>query len=183
MEVENRIAELADAGNGIHTLPDKVARVKVCSDLGTDRFTKLEKALRVVNAEAGMKLKSNLVHAVSLCKCNKVFPVRNKNLVPLPFKNLAEILRPRANNPVGVLRFGAVAGTAGEGVDLMKSELFGKEDRITDSLVVSGGNFLVGMNGIAVTAQCADLHIIFINQCNKLVELRLIVKEGFRITV
>ena len=183
MEVEDSIAELADAGNGIHTLPDKVARIEVCADFRTDRFTKLEKALRVVNAEAGMKLKSDLVDTVSLCKCDKVFPVRNKNLVPLPFKHLAEILGPRANHPVGMLRFGTVAGTAREGIDLMNSELFGKENRITDRLVVSGGNFLVGMNRIAVTAQCADLHIIFINQCNKFVELCLVVKESFGITV
>ena len=84
-------------------MPNEVARVKVCTDFGADSFTKLEKAFGVVNAEAGVKLKSDFVNSVSLCKCNKVFPIRDKNLFPLPFQNLAEIIRPRAYNPVWML--------------------------------------------------------------------------------
>ena len=34
---------------------------------------------------------------------DKVFPIGNKDLFPLPFENLAEIVRPGANDPVRVL--------------------------------------------------------------------------------
>ena len=41
-----------------------------------------------------MELKSDLVDAVLLCEGNKVFPVGDKNLVPLIVKNLKIVVRP-----------------------------------------------------------------------------------------
>ena len=108
--MEDCVAELADTCNGIHSLPDKVARVEVCTDLRTDCFAKTKKAVAVINAEAGMKLKCNLVNTVSLCKLNKVFPVGDKNFVPLPLKDFAEIVGPRASYPVGILCTFVVTG-------------------------------------------------------------------------
>ena len=65
----------------------------------------------------------------------------------------------------------------------MKSELFGKKNRIANRLIECGSLFLIGMNGIAVTAQRTDFHIILFNRCNKLVELFLIVEKCLGIAV
>lgn len=110
MEMENCIAELTDTCDGIHALPYEVARVKVCSYLRAYSLTKLEKTLGVVNAEAGVKFKSDFVNSVSLCKRNKILPIWNKDLLPLPFKNLAEIIRPRDTTQFGCFDSGQSPG-------------------------------------------------------------------------
>ncbi len=101
--MENGIAHLVDDLDGIHSLPYKVARVEVCAELGADSLTDLLKRMCVVYAEAGMKLESNLVYAVSLCEFDRLLPIRNKNLVPLPIEYFKKILGPRTGDPVGVL--------------------------------------------------------------------------------
>ena len=57
-----------------------------------------------------MKFKSNFVNAVSLCKLNKILPIRNKNFIPLPVKDFTEIVGPGAGYPVGIFCGFAVAG-------------------------------------------------------------------------
>ena len=89
-----------------------MAGVKICTDFGAYCLAKSEKALCVINAETGVKLKGNFVNAVSLCKGNKVLPIRNEYIVPLIFKYLAEIVGPGACNPVGILRAVVVTGAA-----------------------------------------------------------------------
>ena len=59
----------------------------------------------------------------------------------------------------------------------MKAELFGKKNRVANRFVKCGSLFLVGMNGVAVTAECADFHIILFDCCDKLVELVLIIEK------
>ena len=100
-----------------------MGRVKVCADLRAHSLTELEERLRVVNTEALVHFKSDLVDAVLFCECYKILPVIDKNL-PLILEDLTEIVRPCAYNPVWILRGLAIARAAGEAVDLMQpSEL------------------------------------------------------------
>ena len=157
MEVEYRIAERSDAGNGIHALPDKMARVEVRAELGTDCLAYLEHALGVVDAEARMKLEGYLVDAVLLGESDGLSPIGNEYFIPLPLEYLGEVVRPGADDPVGILRVLLVAGAAGESVDLMNTELLGEKDGVLYRLVELGGNSLVRMDGVAVAAERAYL--------------------------
>lgn len=110
VEMEDSVAERSDAGNGIHALPDEVARVKVRAEFGTDCLAYLEHALGVVDAEARMKLEGYLVNAVLLGESDGLSPIGNENFVPLPLEYLGEVVRPGADDPVGILRVLLVAG-------------------------------------------------------------------------
>lgn len=79
--------------------------------------------------------KYNLEISALSCHANPVHPnkalaadfdkaIRDKNIVPLPFKNLCKIIRPRAGNPVRVLCFFRIARAPGESIDSAYSQFF-----------------------------------------------------------
>jgi hypothetical protein len=103
VEVEDGVAHFSYAGNGVHALPDKVARVEVRADFGANRLAQFHKALGVVNAETRVKFERDFVNAVRLREGDKIFPVGDEFFIPLPLENLGEIIGPGADNPVGVL--------------------------------------------------------------------------------
>ena len=99
MYVENCVAaELADNSNRIHALPNEVGRVKVCADLRAHSLTELEERLRVVNTEALVHFKSDLVDAVLFCECYKILPVIDKNLPAMRIQPSSDTERSR-NRP------------------------------------------------------------------------------------
>ena len=155
-----------------------MARVEIRAYLGADGLAQLEQRLGVIDAEAGVKLKSYLIDAVSLCERDKVFPIGNEHLVPLPLEDLAEVIRPRADDPVGVFCALVVAGAAGEGVYLMQAELLGEQNGVSDGLVILRSKLLVGVDGVAVARKGAYLHAVFGNERLELLELMLIGEQG-----
>ena len=50
-------------------------------------------ACGIVNAESGVHLKRNMIYLMRFCKSSRLFPIRNKLLVPLPIEDLHIILR------------------------------------------------------------------------------------------
>ena len=112
VDVVDRVAEHTDRRGGFHSLPYEVGGVEVRADDVADCRSQFEKRLGIVAAEAGMKLERDVSDAVRFCERRRLFPVRNKDLVPLIVKDRKEIVRPRAGDPVGVLRAGMVSGTA-----------------------------------------------------------------------
>lgn len=155
VEMEDSVAERSYAGDGIHALPNEVARIEVCAELGADGLAYFEHTLGVVDAEAGMKLEGYLVNAVLLGEGDGLCPIGNENLVPLPLEYLGEVIRPGADDPVGIFRIFRVAGAAGEGVYLMNAELFGEKNRVLYRPVEVGCYGLVRVDGVAVAAERA----------------------------
>ena len=110
-------------------------------------------------------------------------PVGDQLLIPLPIQNGKEILRPRAGHPVGVLGFLAVAGTAGEGDDRIDTHLFRQQNRIAEISVVACRQFPVGVQGVAVRRQGADLHVILFEECHEGVILCRVSQQLFGVAV
>ena len=65
-----------------------MARIEVGTYLRTYSLAEFKKALGVIYAEAGVKLKGYLIDAMLLRKGDKILPIGNKNLIPLPLENL-----------------------------------------------------------------------------------------------
>ena len=59
----------------------------------------------------------------------------------------------------------------------MNAKLFSKENCVADCFVKLSGNFLVGVHGVAVTAQCTDFNIILFNKSLELFKLILIAEK------
>ena len=175
-------AELADNSNRIHALPNEVGRVKVCADLRAHSLTELEERLRVVNTEALVHFKSDLVDAVLFCECYKILPVIDKNL-PLILEDLTEIVRPCAYNPVRILRGLAIARATGEAVDLMQAVFFSHQNCVAHVLIISRSQLLIRVDRVAVAGECADFHIILLDGIAELLILCFIVEQNFRIAV
>ena len=159
-----------------------MGRVKVCADLRAHSLTELEERLRVVNTEALVHFKSDLVDAVLFCECYKILPVINKNL-PLILEDLTEIVRPCAYNPVRILRGLAIARAAGEAVDLMQAIFFSHQNCVAHVLIISRSQLLIRVDRVAVAGECADFHIILLDGIAELLILRFIVEQNFRIAV
>src|SRR4029079_13662083 len=60
VDVKDRVAERADGGRNIDTLPVEVTRVKVDAEIGTSRRSQLQHGLRVVDEEARVSFEGNL---------------------------------------------------------------------------------------------------------------------------
>ena len=147
-----------------------------------DRLAQLHQGLRVVNAEARVQLQRDLVDAVRLGERDEVLPVVDEHL-PLVLEDLAEVIRPRAGDPVRILRGLAVAGAAGEAVDLVQAVFFRHEDRVAHVLVVRRGELLVRVNRVAVAGERADLHVILLDDIAEFLELCLVVQQDLRVAV
>ena len=176
-------AQGADYLNGIHPLPNQMAGIQVGADLGTNRFTEFFQGVGVVDTEALVHLQSNLIDTVRFGKGHKVLPIGNQHFVPLPVQNFQILRGPCAHHPVGVLALGAVAGTAGETVDLMQAQLFSHQNRVVHIVVKLLGHLLVGMDGIAMAAEGADFQAGILDSLHKLLEFRLIVEQHLGIAV
>jgi len=109
-----RAAELAYGGNGVDTLPDKVRGIEVRADHIADRITQFKQRFDIVYAEPGVHFEGDLFKPVLLAELDFFLPVRDEDLLPLPFKDIEEILRPGAGDPVRVFGFGAIAGASGK---------------------------------------------------------------------
>ena len=173
MDVVDSTLKFADSGNGVHPLPNKVRGVEISTEVVSAGISEAEKCFGVVYAETGMHFK-RYTNAVFGAEFTGLFPIRNELLIPLPIMNRKEVLGPGAGYPVGVLRAFAVAGAAGEADNGVNTELFCKKSRITDVLVISCGNLRVGVNGVSMACESADLNVVFFECCNELVVLFLI---------
>ena len=169
--------------NGIHPLPNQVAGIQVGTDFGADRFTELFQGVGIVDTEALVHLQSNLIDTVCFGKGHKVLPVRDEHFVPLPVQNFQVLRRPCAHHPVGVLALGAVAGAAREAVDLMQAQLLSHQHSVVHIVIKLLGHLLVGMDGVAVAAEGADLQAGILDGLHKLLELCLVVEQHLRVAV
>ena len=183
VDVINRLAQVPDRLGNVDALPDQVARVEVRADDRAHRRAQLKKRLRVVNAEARVHLEGDFLDSVLRREGRGLLPVGNQNLVPLPVENLRVVVRPRACDPVGVLRIGAVAGAAGEADYRVDAELLAHEDRVDEVVVVLFRDFLVRVDRIAVAAEGADLQAVPVHRLLELAERLLVVKKDLGLAV
>ena len=184
MDVEDCLAaQSADDLDGVHALPNQMAGIQVGADFGANGLTQLFQGVGVVHAEALVHLQRDFVHAVGLGEGDKVLPIGDENFLPLPIHHLAKLVGPGADHPVGVLGLGAVAGAAGEAVNLMDAQLLRHEDGVVHIVVKLLGNLLVGMDGVAVAAQSADFQAGLLDGLYKLVELGLVVEQHAGVAV
>lgn len=149
MEVVDGALEGPDGGDDVDALPEEVGGVEVRADDGADGLAQAKQRGGVVDAEAGVELKGNLVYAVLLRKFGFLFPIGNELLVPLPVADLLEIRRPAGDGPVWVLGIFAVARAAGEADNGFDADFFRQADCGLKLLVVSVGNLFVGVDGIS----------------------------------
>lgn len=90
------------------------------------------------------------MYAVLFGKGNFFFPIGNEFFFPLPLDDFAEIVWPRADDPVRVLGGFAVARTAGEAVYHLNAQLFSKQNCAGQIVVKLLGKRLVRMQRISV---------------------------------
>ena len=171
VDVVDGALQLADGGHGIHALPDQVRGIEVGADHGTHGLTQAEQGGGVVDAEAGVHLKGDVGDVVGQGEGAGLLPVGNDLLVPLPVQDGQEVLGPGAGDPVGVLGTLVVAGAAREGDDGIHAHLLGQQDRVAEVLVELLGDGLVGVEGVTVGGQSADLHIVLLQGGHELVIL------------
>ena len=158
MEVEDRmfLAEGADCGDGVNTLPDQMAGVEVGADFRADSGAELEQGFDVVNAEAGVHLKRELGNAVLSGKLDLLLPEGDELLFPLPFEDFGEIVRPGTGDPVRMLGLFAVAGATGEAVDGVDAQFLRQTDGVVQVVLKLRGNLLVGVEVVAMGGKGAD---------------------------
>src|ERR1035438_2441716 len=113
VDMENRIAQHANSGDRIDSLPKHVTRVVIAPDrLARDR-PQSQHRFRVVSHKAGMHFDRDL-HAMIGREPAMLLPVGSDLAFPLPLEQLEVIGRPRASDPVRVPRFLAVTRAPGE---------------------------------------------------------------------
>ena len=83
-------------------------------------------------------------------------PVGDDDLVPLVVQDVAEVVGPRAGDPVRVGGGGAIARAAAEAVDDRDAEQAGDLDAVDERLGVFGGDGLVRVKGVAVAGNRGD---------------------------
>ena len=171
VDVVDGTLQLADGGYGIHALPDQVGGIEVGTDHGTDGLAETEQGGGVVDAEAGVHLKGDVGDVVGQGEGARLLPVGNDLLVPLPIQDGQEVLGPGAGDPVGVLGTLVVAGAAREGDDGVHAHLLGQQDGIAEVGVEGLGNGLVGVEGVTVAGQGADLHVVLLQGGDELIVL------------
>ena len=76
--------------------------VKVCADYIADCISQFHERFGVVYNKTGVHFKCDFCNTVRLCELGGFFPVGDDLLVPLPVEYLAEIVRPRAGDPVRI---------------------------------------------------------------------------------
>ena len=160
-----------------------MARVKVHAQCRTDLFADAQHGLCVIHTEPRVQLKADLVHTVVGGEFHEFRPIGEQHIVPLIVQNIAEFIRPRAGDPVRVFRCRAVARTAGEGVDLMDTELFRKQNRLTHFIVELLCNVLVRMHGVAVAADGADFNVVFFDKILEFLQFGFAVQQHLGIRV
>ena len=171
MDVVDGALQLADGGYGIHALPDQVGGIEVRANNGAYGLAQTEQGSGIVDAEAGVHLKGDVGDVVGQSEGTCLLPVGNDLLVPLPVQNGQEVLGPGAGDPVGVLGTLVVAGAAREGDDGVHTHLLGQQNGVAEVGVEGLGNGLVGMEGIAVAGQSADLYVVLLQSGDELVVL------------
>ncbi len=182
VDMEDGVAQLADADERIHPLPEEVRRVEVDPDRLATGLPQPPERLGVISDEAGMQLDRD-ADVVVLRVLASIGPVGSDDLVPLPVKELGELRRPGAGDPVRLRGVRAVAGAAGEVDDVLDTELAGKADRLAERLVLPLRRLRVGVDGIAVAGQRADFEPTRRDLVHPLLLRRVIVDERIKVAM
>lgn len=142
----------------VDALPPEMAWVEVGSDpfsIGSDSIAKLQQSVVAVADKARVHFDAELDFVLGQVS-SLVGPVGKHNALPLPFKNVAELVGPSARHPVGVDGLRAVAWAAAEAIDGGNSQEAGELDSVAKSLVMIFGNRLVGVDRVAMNADGAE---------------------------
>src|SRR5690242_16368849 len=155
-------AQEADHLHRVTFLPEEVAEVAVGADFLTHRFPQPHESLGIVDAETGVHLESQFVHAMLAGKFGGFLPVGNDLFFPLPVENLGVLGRPAVSRPVGHGVRGAAAGASGKSHDYRDLQALSQQHRVAEYLRVAGSDFCVRMDRIAVAAErrYADVSVL-----------------------
>src|ERR1017187_1935397 len=99
MKVMYRNAQLSNRNRNINSLPPEMARIEIDTNRIASQVPQLQERLRVIDAEARMRLQRNL-HTGRRCGLRDRFPVRYQQFGPLPLQHLRELRRPGSGDPV-----------------------------------------------------------------------------------
>src|SRR5262249_21130207 len=113
MHMENGVCQHANGADGVDCLPEKMARIKVATDVVSRNRAESKHGLWVIHDEPGMHLDSNL-HAVVGGKPRMLHPIGNDHFIPLPLENLAIVRRPWTGHPIRCSRVWRIPGTPRE---------------------------------------------------------------------
>ena len=115
-------AELVHCRYRVATHPHQVAGIEVHADHRADGVTQTNERLRIVDHLAAVVLECDLLNAVGLGKLDRLFPVGDKHLVPLPVQNLGGDRRPARYDPVRRVVLRRAARATGHHNDLLDAE-------------------------------------------------------------
>ena len=153
----NGIPEQPDRGDRVDALPEQVAGVEVAAYLRTYRRAQPQQLLRAVHDIAGVHLQADPVDAVFLGEGHLLLPEGDHLPLPLPGHQLVEVVRPGAGHPIRVFGVVAVARTAGEANHPRHVQPLGQPDGIPEILMVRVAYAAVGVQGVHVATEGADL--------------------------
>ena len=99
-----------------------MARIEVHADHRADCITQTNERFRIVDHLAAVVLQCDLLNAVGLCQLDRLFPVRNEHLFPLPVENLGGDRRPARYDPVRGVILRRTARAAAHHNDFLDAE-------------------------------------------------------------
>ena len=129
-------AELVNSRYRIAAHPHQMAWIKVHADHRTDCIAQTNECLRIVDHLAAVVLECNLLNAVGLCQLDRLFPVGDKYLFPLPVQDSSRDRRPAGNDPVRRVILCRAARAAGHHNDLLDAEQTGQLEGLFNYLLV-----------------------------------------------
>ena len=160
-------AQLVNGRYRIAAHPHQMAGIEVHADHRADCIAQTNERLRIVDHLAAVVLECDLLNAVGLGKLDRLLPVRDQYLIPLPVQDLSGDRRPAGDDPVRCVILCRTARAAGHHNDLLDTEQTGQLEGLFDNFLMLLA-FLVRCKLIAravehlehQTALCDRVHVI-----------------------
>ena len=160
-------AELVHRRYRIAAHPHQVAGIEVHADHRADGIAQTNERLRIVDHLAAVVLECDLLNAVGLSQLDRLLPVRDQYLVPLPVQDLGGDRRPAGDDPVRRVILCRAARAAGHHNDLLDAEQTSQLEGLFDNFLMLLA-FLVRCKLVAravehlehQTALCDRVHVI-----------------------
>ena len=183
VEIIDCVAQIIYDVHYVHSLPDKVRRIDVGAYHRTHGGAQFKQRLGIVNAKARMHFQRYFFHSVGGGKLYGFLPVGNKHFLPLVFQNVLIFRRPRASNPVGLLRLGIAARASRKRDEAFYSYLTRQNAGRFEIFFEFGGNGLVGVDAVAVHRYRRNGGIILFKSIHQRLARRFVMNQHFCIGV
>ena len=135
-------------------------RVDVRADEAADGVAQAQTGRRVVHAKPGVHFQRDALHAMVGSEADRLFPIRDEHLVPLPFEHGGVLGRPGARDPRGLSGARVGAGTARKGDDAVDADLPREHAGRLEIRLERRSRLFVRMHAVAVHRQGRNAHVV-----------------------